>query len=173
MDLQTRETLIGAAVVAGLSLFLAFSYSQKGESSTGMETYSVVASFARADGLHVGSSVRVSGVDVGHIVDQKLDRYYQATVTMELPTSVQLPIDSSASIRSDGLLGAKYVEVEPGGELDMLSSGGRIEYTQDTVLVEELLSKIVEMAKAKRAAPATETPVETPVEEAPATETPL
>lgn len=63
---------------------------------------------------------------------------------------VPLPEDTAAIIETAGLFGAKYIELQPGGALDNLAPGDSISYTQDAVILEELLAKIVARAKAAR-----------------------
>ncbi len=112
--------------------------------------YAVQARFNRTDGLLVGDMVRLAGMNVGRVVDAKLDDDFKAVLTLEVKDSVRLPDDSSASIVSSGLMGAKYIEIEPGGSEDMIEPGGEFAYTQDAMVIEELLDRIVNIGKANR-----------------------
>ena len=112
--------------------------------------YSLIARFNRTDGLVVGDLVRLAGMDVGKVVAAKLDDNYKAVLTLEIKDSVKVPDDSSASIVSSGLMGAKYIEIEPGGSEDMMESGAEFSYTQDAMVIEELLDRIVSIGKANR-----------------------
>ncbi|MBS4773546.1 MAG: MCE family protein [Proteobacteria bacterium] len=112
--------------------------------------YSLAARFNRTDGLLVGDLVRLAGMDVGKVVDAKLDDNYKAVLTLEIKDAVKIPDDSSASIVSSGLMGAKYIEIEPGGSEDMLEPGAEFSYTQDAMVIEELLDRIVSIGKANR-----------------------
>ena len=112
--------------------------------------YPVQARFNRTDGLLVGDLVRLAGVNIGKVVDAKLDENFKAIMTLEIKDGILLPDDSSASIVSSGLMGAKYIEIEPGGSMDMIEPGGEFAYTQDAMVVEELLDRIVSIGKANR-----------------------
>ncbi len=112
--------------------------------------YPLQARFGRTDGLLVGNKVRMAGVTVGKVVDAQLDEHFNAIMTIEIKEGINIPDDSSASIVSSGLMGAKYIEIEPGGSEDYLSSGSEFSYTQDAMVIEELLDRIVSMGKAKR-----------------------
>lgn len=112
--------------------------------------YALDARFNRTDGLLVGDLVRVAGVNVGKVVSAKLDDNFKAVLTLEIRDSVRIPDDSSASIVSSGLMGAKYIEIEPGGSEDMLEPGDEFSYTQDAMVLEELLDRIVSIGKANR-----------------------
>ena len=136
------ETLIGAAVIAVAALFLSYAYTSTGSGS--VSGYQVTAKFNRADGVNVGSDVRLSGIKVGTVSKLALDPMtYNALVTISLDNSVQLPEDSSARITSEGLLGSNYLSIEPGGSPDKIKPGGEIEYTQGAVDLIGLLGKAV------------------------------
>src|SRR5712672_1375137 len=81
------ETLIGAAVIAVAVLFLFFAYSSTG---AGMVSgYDVVAKFNRADGVNIGTDVRLSGIKVGTVSKLGLDqKTYSAVVTMTVAKDV-------------------------------------------------------------------------------------
>jgi phospholipid/cholesterol/gamma-HCH transport system substrate-binding protein len=136
------ETLIGAVVLAVTVAFLTFAY---GRADVGaVEGYEVVAKFERIDGLSAGSDVRMSGIKVGTITNQSLDKEdYLAVVRMSIDPEVKLPEDSSAEVVSDGLLGSKYMSLVPGGAEDMIEPGGEIMFTQSSVSLEALIGKFM------------------------------
>lgn len=116
----------------------------------GGKYYQIYARFNRTDGLMIGDAVRVAGMDVGRVVDAKLDDNFKAIMTLEVKEAVKLPDDSSAAIVSSGVMGNKYIEIEPGGSEDMIAPGGEFSYTQDAMVLEELIERIIGIGKAKR-----------------------
>ena len=136
------EALIGSVVLAVAVAFLTFAY---GRADVGAVTgYEVVARFERIDGLSAGSDVRMSGIKIGTITDQSLDKEdYLAVVRMSIDPQVKLPEDSSAEVVSDGLLGSKYMSLVPGGADDMIEPGGEIKFTQSSVSLEALIGKFM------------------------------
>lgn len=114
------------------------------------DTYTLSARFNQTEGLIAGSDVRLAGIKVGRVVSQKLDDYYGVVVTFSLPKDIQLPEDSGAAVQSSGLIGTKYIELQPGGAEDMLPAGGFIEFTQDSPNLQSLLDKVISMARADR-----------------------
>ena len=112
--------------------------------------YPVYARFGRTDGLQVGDVVRLAGMPVGKVTAAKLDDKFNAILTLELKDGLKVPDDSSASIVSDGILGSKYIEIEPGGSEDYIPEGGEFSYTQDAMVLEELVERIIGMGKAKQ-----------------------
>jgi len=126
------ETLIGAIVVVVAAGFLVYGYSVADVGN--VNGYRVTAEFDRVDGLATGSDVRMSGIKIGTVVSQELNaRTYFAVITMSLRPDIELPVDTSAKITSEGLLGANYVSLTPGGSDDMLGDGGEIQFTQGSV----------------------------------------
>lgn len=145
---ERRETLVGVlallVAVSGLTL-TALGNRVDHESEKAAATYT--AEFGRTDGLHLGAPVRLSGMDIGKVGKVTLNDRYRAVLTLDLNQNVVLPDDTAALIETDGVFGSKYIELQPGGSLDTLKSGSRIGITQDSVILEELIAKIVDQAK--------------------------
>ena len=112
--------------------------------------YAIYASFNRTDGLEVGDKVRMAGIDIGYISDSVLDDNFRATLTLMIKSDIVIPNDSSASIVSSGIMGNKYIEIEAGGSEDYLTEGSEFDYTQDAMVIEELVDRIISLGKAKR-----------------------
>lgn len=147
-----RDTIIGAAVLVAGAVLFALVYS-KGNHAQDADGYTLTARFNRADGIAVGSAVRLSGVPVGRVVGQELAPDFKAVLTFRLASNVALTADTAAVIHTDGLLGAKFIELKPGADEEVLKPGAEIEYTQDAVVIEELLEMIIQQARAKRGFP--------------------
>lgn len=136
------ETLIGALVIVVAGIFLVFGYTSSGVTPDG--GFRLSAKFDRVDGLILGSDVRMSGIKVGTIVNQKLDTdTYLAIVEMEIDPAVKLPDDSSAKITSEGLLGDTYMSIEAGGSPDLLQTGDEIRFTQGSIDLMSLIGQAI------------------------------
>jgi phospholipid/cholesterol/gamma-HCH transport system substrate-binding protein len=130
-DDHVIEAVIGAVVVAVAIAFLVFVYARSGH---GLSGYEIQARLAKADGLGVGTDVRMAGIKVGSVSDLTLDpKTYLATVHMNIRQDVKIPEDSSLVVTSAGLLGSPYISVTPGGSDKMLKAGGMIENAQGSV----------------------------------------
>lgn len=142
MKRNVIETVLGAVVLLVAIVFLGFSYSAADVGS--VSGYNITADFTGTGGLNIGDSVQISGVKVGSVskIELKPDDY-RARVTMEVEKFVKLPDDTSALISSEGLLGGKYMELQPGASEEMLGNGGHIEYTQAPQNLEQLLGKFI------------------------------
>lgn len=142
MSNNAIETVMGAVVLAVAGGFLYFAYSN-GDVKP-IEGYTVTAAFTNIGGITPGSSVRVGGIKVGVVEKLALDpKSYQAIATLRVGSDVVLPKDSSAAVQSAGLLGDKFVALEPGGEDINLGEGDKIAYTQPSISLEEMIGKFV------------------------------
>jgi phospholipid/cholesterol/gamma-HCH transport system substrate-binding protein len=143
MQNSTVETLIGAVVIAVAVLFLVFAYSSSGIGGIS-GGYEVSARFDKANGVNVGTDVRLSGIKVGTVEKLSLDpKSYNAVLTLALDRSVKLPDDSSVRITSDGLLGNQYLSIEPGASNQIIKPGGQIENPKGSIDLIGLLGKTV------------------------------
>lgn len=135
------ETLMGAIVLFVAAAFVFISY-KSGNISSAKNGYTITAKFREIGSLSIGSDVRVGGIKVGTVSRQYLDPdTYQAVIEMGIADGVNLPRDSSAAIVGDGLLGGKYVAIEPGGDESPIKAGGELKFTQDAVSLESLIGK--------------------------------
>jgi phospholipid/cholesterol/gamma-HCH transport system substrate-binding protein len=136
------ETLMGAVVLVVAGLFLLFAYSTTNVRP--VRGYTIIAKFERVDGLNPGSDVRLSGIKVGTVVDQKLEpSTYLAVVTMSIDQHVRLPVDTVAQITSEGLLGSNFVSLVPGAEDKVVAPGGELRFTQAPVNLVQMLGKFI------------------------------
>lgn len=145
MNRNPIETIMGAVVLVVAGLFLAFAYSTADLRT--VEGYQLSATFSKVGGLDTGSDVRISGIKVGTVVGQSLDpQTYRAVVRMSIRPDVQLPTDTRASVASDGLLGGKFMKLEPGGASDRLDDGGEITNVANYQSIEDLVGEIIFLA---------------------------
>lgn len=148
---ETIHTWVGALVFVLIAVFLVTSYfsdSKKGGDVEGME---LTARFRSVDGITVGSPVMLTGIKIGDVTDMAFDaENYSAVLTMRVRDDLEIPYDSAAQIASDGVFGAKYVSIEPGAEFDAMRDGDVFEFTQDSIIIEELLEKIVLLGEGRR-----------------------
>ena len=146
MQIRTLEIGVGLFLLAGLLalLLLALRVSGLSVSSAG-ETYKVYANFDNIAGLTVRAKVTMAGVTIGKVTAIDLDRdSYTGRVTMDIEKQVNnLPIDSTASILTAGLLGEKYIGISVGGEDATLKDGGTIHDTQSSLVLEDLIGKFL------------------------------
>ena len=142
MSNNAIETVMGAVVLAVAGGFLYFAYSNSDVKP--IEGYAITAAFSNIGGIAPGSAVRVGGIKVGVVEKLSLDpKSYQAIATLRVGNEVKLPTDSSAAIQSAGLLGDKFVALEPGGEEKNMADGDKIAFTQPSISIEEMIGKFV------------------------------
>lgn len=137
------ELLTGAAVLLIAAGFLVYAITNSGR-ATVSGGLTLTARFDRIDGLAPGADVRIAGVKVGQVVNQRIDpQTFLAELTLRVDGGLRLPSDTSAEITSEGLLGGKYVALVPGGADRILRDGQRIDITQSAVSLESLLGRFI------------------------------
>ena len=142
MNKKPVETIMGIVVLLIAILFLGFAY--RVSDLQVVKGYEVSAKFFKVGGLNVGSDVRINGIKIGTVTSQKLSgEDYMVDVILSISSDVKLPDDSVASITSDGLMGNKFVKIEPGTSKQMVSAGGEIKKTQDFETLEDLIGKFI------------------------------
>ena len=109
------------------------------------ESYVISAAFENIGGLKVRSPVTVSGVRVGRVDAIDYDtRAYQAVVSLRINSAYDsFPEDTTASIFTAGLLGEQYVALDPGGSMENLKDGGRVQLTQSALVLEQIIGQFL------------------------------
>ncbi len=143
MSENVTEVLVGGVVLAAAAGFFAYA-AQVGGYQTGGDSYRLSASFRSADGIAVGTDVRLAGVRVGSVTDLTLNaETYRADVGFSVLGDIAVPSDSAAAISSEGLLGGNFVELLPGGSFEYLAADDEIYDTQSSVSLVTLLLRYV------------------------------
>ena len=140
---STRDLIVGIFVLAGLLAVSYLSIQVGGLSYKGPGGLLVTARFDEIGGLSERAPVVISGVKVGQVVDISLGEDLRARVELDVDENLELPIDSSASIRTAGLLGDQFVSLEPGGEIELLRSGDEIGFTESALNLDKLIGTLV------------------------------
>ena len=108
------------------------------------EYYELDARFVSSSGLKEGAFVEVGGVRIGKVGDISIDYdSYESVVRLELDPGVKLQDDAIASIRTQGIIGDKFVKITPGGSELILEPGDVILETESSISLEELISKYI------------------------------
>jgi phospholipid/cholesterol/gamma-HCH transport system substrate-binding protein len=138
------EIIVGLFMLAG---FLAFGYLslQMGEFSIFdlEKNYRLDAEFDNVSGLKVGAVVEIAGVGVGKVAKIELGEQSLARVEMLIKAEVNISADAIASIRTQGLIGDKYIKIIQGADEEMLADGDGIFDTQSSIDFEALVSKYI------------------------------
>lgn len=146
MQKKSTEITVGMFVAAGIAalFMLAMKVSNLAEFSE-KEGYQVVAEFENIGGLKVRSAVTMAGVRVGRVANISLDpESYNARVTLNLYSEFDnIPLDSSASIFTAGLLGEQYIGLEAGAEEEFLQDGDVLELTQSALVLEQVIGQFL------------------------------
>ncbi len=142
MRRSTLELAVGVFVLIGILALGWLSIRLGRVDFLGGGGYTITADFPSVGGLKAGSAVEIAGVEVGR-VDAITLSDYQARVSMSIREGVRLQEDAIASIKTRGLIGEKYIRINPGGSEKIIPPNGRLTEVEPPVDFEELLSKYI------------------------------
>ncbi|HLF67554.1 MAG TPA: outer membrane lipid asymmetry maintenance protein MlaD, partial [Gammaproteobacteria bacterium] len=142
------EITVGLFVAFAIVAFTALAFQVSGlttlyEPDKG---YQITSFFEEIGGLKTRSRVTIAGVQIGRVDSISLDpTSFSARVELQIFSDFKnlIPIDSSASIVTAGLIGDNYIVIEPGAELDTIQAGGAIEETHSAIILERLIGQLI------------------------------
>ena len=144
MTQNVAEVVTGGAVLVAAVGFLTYASQLGGFGGGGTGDAVYTASFRSAEGVGVGTDVRLAGVKVGTVTELDLDPgTFRADAAIAISPEVVLPDDTAIIISSEGLLGGSFVELLPGGSPFNLEPGAEIVDTQSSVSIVQLLLRFV------------------------------
>ncbi len=138
-----RDLIVGLFVLFGLASIGYLSIQMGGLYYSGPSGFKLVATFDEVGDLKPRAAVVIAGVKVGRVVSIKLAPILRARCELDVDPSLGLDVETSASIMTAGLLGEKFVALEPGGADEMLESGDEIGRTVSALSIENLVGKFV------------------------------
>ncbi len=142
MNKKSVEIMVGVFIVVG---FLAFVYLALNLGEVPLlgkgSTYSIDAEFDNVSGVKKGAAVQVAGVVVGEVSRIWFGDDEYAHLSLQVDNKIKVPVDSIASVKSQGIIGDKYIQLSLGGDEELLEEGGIITDTESSVDIESLISK--------------------------------
>ncbi|MBS0617834.1 MAG: outer membrane lipid asymmetry maintenance protein MlaD [Spirochaetes bacterium] len=138
--MKRTEFYTGLFIAFGLFCFGYVALSLGGLRLFGDKRYKIYADFVSTSGLKPGAVIEIAGVQIGNATDIEL-KGNKARLTFRIDSSVKLPTDSAAAIRTRGLIGEKFVKITPGADDAVLKAGEEITETDQVVDLEELIGK--------------------------------
>jgi phospholipid/cholesterol/gamma-HCH transport system substrate-binding protein len=146
MNKANLELVVGIFMLVGI-LCLGYISIKLGKMELfGDETYRLTADFTTVSGLKEGASIELAGVIVGRVSRIMLDPKDsgQARVVLKVAKGVRLSDDVIASVRTRGIIGDKFIKLQPGGSEKYLADHGRIRSTESAIDFEELISQFIQ-----------------------------
>lgn len=138
------EMVVGLFLIAGFLCFVYLSL-QLGEVSifAGEKNYTLIADFDSVSGLKEGAIMEIAGVNVGKVTKVMLGKDDRARVYLQIPKGLIIYQDAVASVRTQGIIGDKYIRIIPGGADAILQDGEFITETESAIDIEEMVSKYI------------------------------
>ena len=144
MNVRFKRFFLG--VVASIILFNLVVMNNKNNEKN-FNTFT--ASFNKIDGVDVGTNVMISGIKVGQVKEIFLNNNYP-NISLLVNKGINITDDSSVSIQTDGLFGKKFLLIEIGGSDKIMKNGEKFSFSEDSIVIEELLQKIIEIGESNK-----------------------
>lgn len=141
-----RDLVAGIFVLVGITAVAVLAFRVGANPLLDRGGLRIYAVFDQTGGLKMRAPVEIAGVKVGQVSDVTLSPDYRARVALDLRDGLQLPVDTSASIVTAGVLGDRYVSLQLGGDDRLLAPGDEISFTESAVILERLIGKLVHNA---------------------------
>ena len=118
-------------------------------STNGGNFYDLYAAFNKIDGVNPRDKIMVSGINVGYVEEIVLKKNYPL-IKMKIAKYLNISDDSSVSIQTDGLFGSKFLMIEMGGTYKFMKNGDYFSFTEDSILIQDLLENIIKIGEKKK-----------------------
>ncbi len=142
MKKYSKETVVGIFVVIGLFAIGYMTVNLGNVGFLGDSNYRLEARFNTVTGLRVGNPIQMLGLEIGRVAKFTMDQEnQQAVVLLEINKGIEIYDDAIASIKTEGLIGDKYISIDAGGGGDLLADGDSITDTESPTDIMELVSK--------------------------------
>ncbi|HJK87950.1 MAG: outer membrane lipid asymmetry maintenance protein MlaD [Alphaproteobacteria bacterium] len=143
MKERVIETVVGFVVIC-LAIFSFMFFYKISDSGEDGEGYFLNAYFQNIEGVAEGNDVKLSGIKIGYIDNVTLENgTYFAVARLKIKKGIDIPSDSRAIVSTSGLLGGKYIRINPGSADDNLKENGKFKFTQSSINIEDLISKLM------------------------------
>ena len=154
----SRDFVVGIFVLVGILVIAYLSVSIGGFTWRGRTGMKLFAQFDETGSLAARAPVVIAGVRIGEVSKVSLSANFRAKIEMSVDPDLKLPRDTMASIVTAGMLGDRYIELQPGGDDQILKSGDEVSMTESAVLLERLIGKLVYGATNNKGASSTTQP---------------
>lgn len=140
------DIAVGLFMLAGMIALLMLAIKVSGVSAYMKDYYVLTADFDNIGGLKPGAAVTMAGVKVGEVDSISLEKEtFRAHAVLHISrANNRLPVDTSASILTEGILGSNYVALTPGFDVDeVMKNGDEIATTHSALILENLIGQLV------------------------------
>jgi phospholipid/cholesterol/gamma-HCH transport system substrate-binding protein len=142
MKKYSIETVVGIFVLIGIICVGYMTLKLGKVSFSGDSYYSLYADFTSVSGLRIGNPIEIEGIEVGRVENMSIDQKRQvAVVELKIRKGINVYDDASATIKTAGLIGDKFIKIDAGGAGSVLKHGDRITETTAALDIEDLVGK--------------------------------
>ena len=138
------ELITGVFVLISIACFTYLAVSVAGATFVAQPGFTLTARFTSIAGLREGAVIEAAGVRIGTVASISFDpEDFEAIVGLRINEGIPIQEDAIASIRTQGIIGEKFVKISPGGFDELLTDGMEIYDTESAISIEELVSNYI------------------------------
>jgi len=138
------ELVTGIFVIIGIACFTWLAVSVAGATFSEQPGYTLSARFTSISGLREGAIIEGAGVRIGTVSEISFDPdSFEAIVQLRINEGIPIQEDAIAAIRTQGIIGEKYIKIIPGGFDELLEDGSELYETESSISLEELVSRYI------------------------------
>ncbi len=139
----TTETKVGVVVLLGV-VVLTYMTFKVGGLNLGSKGYRLFVIFSNVSGLDARAPVQVSGVEIGQVESVSLVEG-GARITLLIRPEIKIKSGGFATIRSSGLLGDRFVAIEPGTKQAFLKEGDTLSASLEGANIDQLSGQVSDL----------------------------
>lgn len=142
MKKYSKETIVGLFMLIGLACVAYMAVKLGNISIFSDDTHLINARFNKATGLRIGNPVNMLGLRIGRVEELTIDQENQkAMVVMTIKNGINIYEDAIAAIKTEGLIGDKYIDIDAGGGGELLKPGDTVIETVSPVDIGDIIGK--------------------------------
>lgn len=139
---RTTQFVVGLFGLLGILALAVLSFKLGRVEIFGAPGYTIYCNFDNIAGLKVGDVVEIAGVNVGRVTSIGLD-HFRARVALRLRQGIKIDDEAIASIKTSGIIGAKYISISLGPSDKMLAAGGTLRQTESSFVLEDAIGQLI------------------------------
>lgn len=106
------------------------------------DSYKLYAKFTSVSGLRINNAVEMLGMEIGRVAELKMDQDKQVVIVeMQIDNGIRIYEDAIASIETSGLIGERYISIDPGGAYKVMLPGETIIDTEPPLNFTDIIRK--------------------------------
>jgi phospholipid/cholesterol/gamma-HCH transport system substrate-binding protein len=139
---RATQFIVGIFAIIGIAALVILTLSLGKIPLLPQPGYILYANFDNSSGLKPGDAVDIAGVQVGKVLSIRY-KDFRSRVAMFINQGVEVDQDAIAGIKTEGLLGNRYISIAIGPSDKMLSDHDTIRETESAFVLEDAIGQLI------------------------------